>query len=63
MGYREEKAQTYLGETFWKSVPPKQHNSAFWESDEEQADAGPSIELVSFNHAALGVQDVDNMIK
>ncbi|BDA47016.1 hypothetical protein COCOBI_09-4710 [Coccomyxa sp. Obi] len=64
LGYTEEKAQTYLGETFWKSVPPKkQHASALWESDEEQEDAGPSIELVSFNHAALGVQDVDSMTK
>ncbi|EIE21785.1 Glyoxalase/Bleomycin resistance protein/Dihydroxybiphenyl dioxygenase [Coccomyxa subellipsoidea C-169] len=62
-GYTEQKAQTYLGEIFWKSVPPQhQEDSALWETDAGQ-DAEAPIELLSMNHAALGVQDVESMTK
>jgi hypothetical protein len=61
-GYTEEKAQTYLGETFWKSVPSPESGSAVWETDMGHDTAAP-IQLLSMNHAALGVQDVESMIK
>ena len=60
-GYREEQAETYLGEKFWKSLPPSE-DSDLW-LDDAVAACAPAMQLVSLNHAALGVQDVDVMIK
>ena len=57
-GYEEQRAETYLGEAFWKSSP----DAALW-LDDAAASAAPPLQLVSLNHAALGVQDVDAMIK
>ncbi len=60
-GYEEQKAETYLGETFWKSIPPSP-DAGLW-LDDAAAAASPPMQLVSLNHAALGVQDVDAMTK
>ena len=60
-GYQEVKAETYLKETFWKSVPAEA-DTQLWEDDAVAAAAPPS-QLVSLNHAAVGVQDVEGMIK
>ena len=60
--YQEQKAETYLGEVFWKSVPADSGSAVLWEDDAEAA-AAPPLQLVSLNHAALGVQDVNGMIK
>ena len=44
-------------------MPPQhQEDSALWETDAGQ-DAEAPIELLSMNHAALGVQDVEFMTK
>ncbi len=62
-GYQELKAETYLKETFWKSVPAEADtDKQLWE-DDAVADAAPHSQLVDLNHAALGVQDVEGMIK
>ena len=60
-GYQELRAETYLKETFWKSVPAEA-DAKLWE-DDAVASAAPPSRLVSLNHAALGVQDVEGMIK
>lgn len=60
-GYEEQRAETYLGETFWKSIPPSP-DAGLW-LDDAAATAAPAMQLVSLNHAALGVQDVAAMIK
>jgi hypothetical protein len=62
-GYTEVQDQTYLGETFWKSVPPReQHESAPW-NREDAPDEEAHIGLVSLNHMALGVHDVQTMTR
>ncbi|CAK0785373.1 hypothetical protein CVIRNUC_008581 [Coccomyxa viridis] len=59
-GYSEEQAETYLGEKFWKSVPPRNGSSAAPWNDEAAAASAP-LQLVSLNHMALGVEDVEDM--
>ena len=61
-GYSEEQAETYLGEKFWKSVPPRNGSSAAPWNDEAAAASAP-LQLVSLNHMALGVEDVEDMTK
>lgn len=62
-GYTELQEQTYMGETFWKAVPPAQQKGAIWESDEAAESDAASLELLAMNHMALGVQDVENMTR
>ena len=62
-GYRVEEAQTYLGETFWKAVPPHNGSSAPWDSKAAVSSADAPLQLLSLNHAALGVEDVETMTK
>ncbi|KAK9840660.1 hypothetical protein WJX81_007833 [Elliptochloris bilobata] len=64
-GYHVEESETYLGEKFWKALPPKEMRpAALWMDDvaarEADADA-PPVPLVALNHCALGVSDLDNM--
>ena len=62
-GYKEEQAETYLGEKFWKSVPPRNGSSALWNDDAAVSAAEAPLQLVSLNHMALGVEDVQTMTK
>jgi len=62
-GYTEEQSETYLGEKFWKSVPPENGSSALWDDEAAADSADPPLQLMSLNHMALGVKDVDSMTK
>ena len=62
-GYREEQAETYLGEKFWKSVPPGNGSRGPWDDDAAASGAEAPLQLVSLNHMALGVEDVQTMTK
>ena len=58
-----EEAQTYLGEKFWKAVPPHNGSSAPWDDKAAASSADAPLQLMSLNHAALGVEDVATMTK
>ncbi len=62
-GYKEEQDETYLGEKFWKSIPPRNGSRATWDDDAAVSAAEAPLQLVSLNHMALGVEDVQTMIK
>ena len=58
-----EEAQTYLGEKFWKSVPPQDGSNAPWDEESAVGSSNAPLQLVSLNHMALGVEDVNTMTK
>ena len=58
-----EEAETYLGETFWKAVPPQNASSAPWDDTAAVSSADAPLQLLSLNHMALGVEDVEPMTK
>ncbi len=58
-----EEAETYLGEKFWKAVPPQNGSSAPWDEKAAASSADAPLKLLSLNHAALGVDDVETMTK
>lgn len=58
-----EEAQTYLGERFWKSMPPRNGISAPWNTKAAVSSADAPLQLMSLNHMALGVDEVDTMTK
>lgn len=52
-----------MGEKFWKSVPPQNGSSALWNDEAAVSTATSSVQLVSLNHMALGVENVQTMTK
>ncbi len=44
-------------------MPPKDGSSALWDYEAAADSTDPPLQLMSLNHMALGVNDVDSMTK